>query len=227
MIVSLERAYQIFLADPSEPDSEKLTLAEYLVYSHFARIGCNVKKFIAEKPHAIESGSLQSNATSAEHVCTWNYLYKLLGHRKQISESFPNDEIDDRIKTSMNNIVKSFRPTVTDSDRGSINPRKRRMGSDSNTWRKFRKLIHNPEDRKQYFGSGSTNDFMGSQAFEKFNQIFKEIDVIDVKAPDSIDASLPNRLKFSFDFWLSTDYQRTKYCAPNIRVIVRYQKTPN
>lgn len=91
MIVSLERAYHIFLANDDTHDSTKLTKMEYLVYSHFIRFGCNLKRFKNEMPPTNESSTSSSNSNSdnnidnnvnkntSDKLYVWNYLYDLLG----------------------------------------------------------------------------------------------------------------------------------------------------
>lgn len=237
--MSLERAYQIFLADKSQSESKhKLTLTEYLVYSHFLRVGCNLKKYVQEPVYSVDD-SLQQSSTSTStqpviNAYTWNYLYELLGHRKRVFT--PNDMIDNeiyaKVKKSMNNTINMFRgknsePISNESEieidfNLTTEMTKRPLDSDDEGCsRKMMKLSHTIDDFEQYFGSGSTNDFMASRDLSKFKQIFDKINVIELKMFDMTEKCVSMSLKFSFDLWISTDYQRTKYNGPNFRIIVR------
>lgn len=250
IIVSLERGYKIFLADVSHPDQgDRLTLSEYLVFSHFARAGCNLKRFTVESTISSQgstqadtanttesSQTSQSAVTNTNHLYVWNYLYELLGHRKQV---IPLNERDNhnymKIKCSMDTIVKTFRNNCQDEcddiemkDKivnEMCENRKREFDFDAYgpSPSKLMKLSHLTDDQyvEQYFGSGSTNDFMNSYEFNKFSEMFNQIDNIKLKV-SHIDES-PNsiQLKFSFDFWTTTDCQTTKWNRPNFRIIIR------
>lgn len=222
VIVSVERAYQLFLADKSD-SSNKLTLAEYLVYSHFARVGCNLRKFTEEKKHYVDqtNSSSTSSSISSDNLYVWNYLYELLGHQKRVIILNDHDETTyRRVKSSMDDVVQNFRTSQPIEMKNETDIRKRQLECESPISKKFIKLAHRyPEDNEQYFGSGSTNDFMIGNEFEKFRDIFQKIDIIEMKNIEN-DTQLTN-LKFSFDLWISTDYQRTKFLGPNFRIIVR------
>lgn len=154
MIVSLERAYHIFLAHDTTHTSDKLTKMEYLVYAHFMRFGCNLKRFKNEMPspasksssnecHLSADGNDSSNSdstnmdnTTDDKLYVWNYLYDLLGHRRSI---LPWENIDRthyaRIKQSMNDTINNFKEDQNpyDSDTSEANdeiteppPQKRR-----------------------------------------------------------------------------------------------------
>lgn len=135
MIVSLERAYHTFLAHEHVDESKKLTKMEYLVYAHFMRFGCNLRRFKNELPSLTSSSSPPpsssaikcseyadcSNGSSNCHadnvdnytcdkLYVWNYLDDLLGHRRTIltAENIDRNHYT-RIKQSMNNIINNFK----------------------------------------------------------------------------------------------------------------------
>lgn len=141
MIVSLERAYHIFLAHDNSTmhENTKLTKMEYLVYSQFIRFGCNLKRFKNEIPpdsgssSGSGSGNTQhnnnnnndnndsdinvDNNTSDNRLYVWNYLYDLLGHRRSIlaTENIDRNQYA-RIKQSMNGIIDKYK------DQNQANP---------------------------------------------------------------------------------------------------------
>lgn len=253
----MEKAYHIFLQDKSNNENdEKLTKAEYLVYSHFMRFGCNIKKFREDKmplPVDIEIDNnqndecndmriLSTSPTIPYHFYVWNYLYELLGHKKTIITTKNIDiDLSNEIKTSMNNTIESFRSNsiiandssddvLLECDRELIlqtnqtEKRKRTIDYDSNTQfsRKSAKLNHESEYNGQYFGSGSINDFMVGNEFEKFKHIFDKIDLIQLKGTDCYSNEKPNDFKFSFDLWTTKDTKQSQCFGPNYRIIIKY-----
>lgn len=250
IIVSLERGYKIFLADDFHPDQDdRLTLSEYLVFSHFARAGCNLRRYTVESATSSQSSAqadanitessqtLQSSVSNTNHLYVWNYLYELLGHRKQV---IPINERNNKnymkIKFSMDTIVKAFRKNSRDEYDAiemkdtivneTCENRKREFDFDeySPSPSKLMKLSHVSGGQyvEQYFGSGTTNDFMNNYEFKKFSEIFNKIDIIKLKVSHIDESPNPtHKLKFSFDFWTTTDHQTIKCNRPNFRIIVR------
>lgn len=238
VIVSLEQAYHIFLRSKSDSSDERLTIAEYLVYSQFMRFGCNIKKFrgdILPSPVDSEDNDVLKNSDSLEKPSTphnlyvWNYLYELLGHRKTIvGASNLNPGAYNRVKTSMDATIGDFRHQPQAESSTSSNfpiKRKHSIDCDSNTQfsRKSIKLNHEFSHDGQYFGSGSISDFMVGNEFDKFKEIFEKINVIELKAADTFKAGTESDLRFSFDFWTSTDNTKPVTSeGPNFRIVIQY-----
>lgn len=261
MIVSLERAYHIFLAHDNTHENARLTKMEYLVYSHFIRFGCNLKRFKNEMPpkndenHSSsdsDTNNVDNNTSDSQYV--WDYLYDLLGHRRSIlaTENIDRNQYT-RIKQSMNGTINKFKdqnPTnscqsnqiVCDtnaSDEITEPPEKKRRklsnsnASNAKSATKFPELNHkNDSDSDLYFGSGSLNEFMIGNTFQRFQQIFDKIDTIELKTMDCDDDNdnkkdgtnhnhRPVTEKFSFDLWTSCDYRRSQLNPPNFRIIVK------
>lgn len=230
--MSLEHAYHLFLRPKvSASDDERLTISEYLVYSQFMRFGCNIKKFREDKTQTPESSEdtdapkepeLLAAAQIPENLYVWNYLYELLGHRKNVFASTHMDtDSYNRVKTSMDTTIHRFRDA---SQAACSVKRKRSIDYDSNTQcsRKSAKLNHdNTRHDDQYFGSGSTSDFMVGNEFEKFKEIFDKIDVIQLKAADAFDSDIQTELRFSFDLWTSKDNAKQTAAGPNFRIIIQ------
>lgn len=272
MIVSLERAYHLFLANDNKRNGTKLTKMEYLVYTHFIRFGCNLKRFKNEMPSkncgefsdssdSVSDTDMDNNISDKLYV--WNYLYDLLGHRRTILSS---ENIDrsryTRIKQSMNSIINEYKDQnrinpcqsnqiVSDSnvsDESTEPPEKRRRKlSDSNVLNveratKLPESKHRKNDSDDlYFGSGSLNDFMIGNTFQRFKQIFDKIDIIELKTMDydedddhhNTDDNVNDGAgcnhnhsstteKFSFDLWTSWDSRRSQPTnPPNFRLIVK------
>lgn len=240
VIVSLERAYHIFLnhGDSTE-NSNKLTKEEYVVYSHFMRFGCNLRRFKTEM--LPESTSKPKNHNEASKKMdtksyVWQYLHELLGYHGTINTLKNLDQNQyDEIKSSMNRIIDGFQSgSVTstncnDSTTGSSGkiPEKRKPTIDNvdrdEPALKVTKLCDNNEPDDQYFGSGATNDFMIDGAFQRFRQIFDQINVIDLKTTDFNNKrqSTTNE-RFSFDLWTSSDIRQSHHRrGPNYRLIVK------
>lgn len=264
MIVSLERAYHLFLEHDNACESTKLTKMEYLVYSHFIRFGCNLKRFKNEMPSK-DCDELSDNSSSgdsdtnmdnniSDRLYVWNYLYDLLGHRRSILES---ENIDRnryaRIKQSMNSIINDYKDQnqtnscqsnqiVSDTNASGenaeppANKRRKLSNKDAaavNCATKLPELSHEIDSDDLYFGSGSLNDFMIGNTFQRFQQIFDKIDVIELKTMDCDDdddianGSNHNHSstteKFSFDLWTSLDNRRSQQStkAPNFRLVVK------
>lgn len=233
MIVSLEQAYHLFLRPKnSAGDDERLTIAEYLVYSQFMRFGCNIQKYREDKTPTPESSEdndtpkeseLLTAAQIPENLYVWNYLYELLGHRKNIIASTNIDpESYNRVKTSMDETIHRFRDVAHAESNCSVK-RKRSIDYDSSTQfsRKSAKLNHDTGHDDQYVGSGSTNDFMVGNEFEKFKDIFDKIDVIKLKSADAFDSNIQTELRFSFDLWTSKDNTKQTTAGPNFRIIIQ------
>lgn len=238
VIVSLEQAYHIFLRPKSDSSDERLTIAEYLVYSQFMRFGCNIKKFrgdVLPSPVDSEDNDVLKNPDSLEkpptpnNLYVWNYLYELLGHRKTVvGTSNLNATEYNRVKTSMDGTIDEFRHQPQAESSTSTNfsiRRKRSIDCDSNTQfsRKSIKLNHEFSQDGQYFGSGSISDFMVGSEFDKFKEIFDKIDVIELKAADTFAADTKTDLRFSFDFWTSKDNTKPVTSeGPNFRIVIQY-----
>lgn len=217
MIVSLERAYHLFLEHDSARESTKLTKMEYLVYSHFMRFGCNLKRFKNQMPptncdeycndsHNDSDTNMDNDISDKQYV--WNYLYDLLGHRRSILES---ENIDRnryaRIKQSMNSLINKYKDqhqinscqsnqivsdTNVSADNNTEPPEnKRRKLSNSNDTAVADSATKLPESscdsNDLYFGSGSLNDFMIGNSFKRFKDVFDKIDLIELKTMDCDD----------------------------------------
>lgn len=245
MIVSLERAYHMFLAHDDTGQSDKLSKTEYIVYANFMRFGCHIRRFQNENPESNVSSkdenyaadeTMQSDA-SIQKSYIWNYLYELLGHRKTATTSSTIDTNRySAVKESMNNTIGRFKiddsietnlssvGTESNSERPVL-PEKRKFQSDTDSnapagkWAKLNDEINRDG---QYFGSGSTNDFMIGNTFQRFKQIFDQIDIIDIKKPDSYDEQKPIGEKFSFDVWAELDNRHwSQHRGPDFRLIVK------
>lgn len=243
MIVSLERAYHMFLAHDDSDQSGKLTKNEYIVYANFMRFGCHIRRFknecvvpstsTEEKSHADESDQTD---TAIQKSYIWNYLYELLGHQKT---SITSNNIDTNrysaVKESMNAIIGQFKaddsfetiPSTSETTNSeSVQfPEKRKFQCDRNSdvqaWKTV-KINQQIGSDAQYFGSGSTNDFMIGNSFQKFKQIFDKIDYIDLMKPESYDDQKPLNEKFSFDLWANLDNRNSpKHKGPDFRLIVK------
>lgn len=244
MIVSLERAYHMFLAHDNCGQNDKLTKHEYIVYANFMRFGCHIRRFKNES--SATSTSSEDECDAGESVPTdatiqksyiWNYLYELLGHRKT---AITTGSIDTTryhsVKESMNSTISKFKTdesvettpgtasTIEPSD-NAFAPAKRKLDSEipNTPALKTTKLTSKERPRDgQYFGSGSTNDFMIGSTFQKFKQIFDKIDIIDVKRPDSYDDHQSINEKFSFDLWAELDNRYwPEHKGPDFRLIVK------
>lgn len=243
MIVSLERAYHMFLAHDNNDQSGKLTKYEYIVYANFMRFGCHIRRF--KNDNFITSNTSSEDENDAdESVHTdasiqksyiWNYLYELLGHRKTaITSGSIDTNRYNTIKESMNTTIGKFKvddsfetncTTETSLETISL-PEKRKLQNNDNSNVSACKTVKLSSDKRstneQYFGSGSTNDFMIGSAFQRFKQIFTKIDVIDVKQPDSFDNEKPINEKFTFDLWAEMDNRYwNEHKGPDFRLIVR------
>lgn len=242
VIVSLERGYHMFLNHDNTHECDKLTKFEYLVYSHFMRFGCNLRRFKNDDPtFDTESSSDGDSNTDDDNIVpqksyVWNYLYDLLGHRKTaIASRNLNGECYDSIKQSMDNIIAGVKDAGSRGahaiDDGSNKlskaitvPVKRKLSMDCSSVdpaSKFIKLNHQKDVDDPYLGSGSTNDFMVGNAFQRFKQIFNQIDIIELKSMDHYDDQTPIAEKFSFDLWTSLDYRKTQRTGPNFRLIIK------
>lgn len=268
MIVSLERAYHLFLEHDNVSGSSKLTKMEYLVYAQFIRFGCNLKRFKNEMPskncddfsgNSSSDGDTNVDNNTSDRLYVWNYLYDLLDHRRSIIDSKNIDRSRyARIKQSMNGIINNYKDqnqsnscqsnqivSDTNASGESTEPpaNKRRKLSNSNAaavggaTKLQPELDHKNSDSDDlYFGSGALNDFMIGNTFQRFQQIFDKIDIIELKTmmdpDDDNDDDHQNRSrehgssteKFSFDLWTSTwDNRRSQQSAkpPDFRLIVK------
>lgn len=214
MIVSLEKAYSLFLRKSTDSaDCGKLTIDEYVVYSHFMRNGYQIQQ---TKPETDGSGShataKQSKpSTQMEQECVWNYLNELLGQQQHNSnQSSINNETYERIKASMDMTISKFRSQDTPSASGA---RKRKHEDSSDDEERVR-------DTSQYFGNEPLHSFMTGDETEKFKEIFDQIDVIQLDASEAGNKDSVGELNFSFDLWTGEGSQ------PNYRIIVqRYETT--
>lgn len=189
---------------------------EYLVYAHFMRFGCNLKRFKNELPSPLPTsppaankcsgcssnrdiGNVDNNTSDKRYV--WNYLDDLLGHRRSI---IPAENIDrnhyTRIKQSMNATIHNFKDAnPIDSDPNECGeftgpPQKRRRNCSntdaSNVERTAllsTELHHTNVSDDPYLGSGSLNAFMIGSTFKRFKEIFDKIDIIELKTIDCAD----------------------------------------
>lgn len=247
-IVSLERAYHMFLNHESSAETVlnnvvKLTKNEYIVYSHFMRFGLVHLRPFKNQAFAQANSSDNDSGTDDELDETentksyvWNYLYELLGHRKSVhgSRNWNQRRYRD-MKNSMDNIIcglKNIDQCTTNSDAciagtsDSITVgEKRKLLNTSHSIEpvsKLSKFRHRHYADDQYYGSGSTNDFMVDGTVQRFKQIFEQIEIIDLKMSDSIDKQQrPLDEQFSFDLWTSFDYRKHSNIGPNFRLIVK------
>ncbi|XP_031620760.1 uncharacterized protein LOC116339184 isoform X2 [Contarinia nasturtii] len=242
VIVSLERAYHMFLAhdNNSEHDrkeNDKLTQSEYIIFAHFMRFGCNIRRFKNEcVTVSSESKSNANDATQSdadiEKLYVWNYLYELLGHNKSVitSKSLDTNRYN-AVKNSMNATIEKIKnPNDGDDD---VESSKTNVNSVAETGdkrkidcktgepaSKLNRIDHKRNTVEQYFGSGSTNDFMVGNTFQRFKQIFDQIDYIKVKQPESFVDQKPINEKISFDLWASCDHREPQLKGPDFRLIV-------
>lgn len=273
MIVSLERAYHLFLAHDNARESAKLTKMEYLVYSHFIRFGCNLKRFKNEMPpcdgfpdDSSSDSDTKVDKNTSDSLYVWNYLYDLLGHRRSIlaTENIDRNHYT-RVKQSMDSIINTYKDqnqtnscqsnqivsdtNVSDSPEHTEPPQSKRRklsncnASSAESAAKLTESNHGNDFDDLYFGSGSLNDFMIGNTFQRFKQIFDKIDIIELKTMDYDDDDDDHRNgnenvnsgcgsshnhwstteKFSFDLWTSWDCRRTQQSTkpPNFRLIVK------
>lgn len=243
MIVSLERAYHMFLAHDDSDQSGKLTKNEYIVYANFMRFGCHIRRFKNESIVPSTSTEDKSHVDESDRTDVdiqksyiWNYLYELLGHRKT---TITSNSIDTNrygaVKESMNAIIGQFKagdsfetiPSTSETTTSeSVQfPEKRKFQCDRYSDAQACKTVRIDQQiglDAQYFGSGSTNDFMIGNTFQKFKQIFDKIDYIDVMKPESYDDQKPLNEKFSFDLWADLDNRNSlKHKCPDFRLIVK------
>lgn len=242
VIVSLERAYHMFLKHEdsldNSNDNDKLTKNEYIVYSHFMRFGCNLRRFKNENvsktspDRQMESGDSEDDGIKPY---VWSYLQELLGNRKAANSSTNLDPNRyNCVKNSMDRIIGDFRNVdstaandcVDDGTSDKVllpSKRKQNVGCDSDEpVSKSSKLCHKINSDDQYLGSGSTNDFMIDSAFHRFKSIFNKIDIIELKTMNFHGKQHnSNKERFSFDLWTSLDYRTSQYRGPNFRLIVK------
>lgn len=226
--MSLECAYHIFLAHETTEESnnrDKLTKCEYSVYSHFKRFGCNIRRFKNDDVHskvAAESGETN------EKDYVWNHLYELLGHRRSIVSRKVDLNQYNVIKIAMNSTIEQFKEekiietkqTIDPIGRKATNEKRKCLNiNDSDVPKsKLVKLTNNSNDG-QYFGSGSTSDFMVGNVFDKFKHIFNTIDVINVRKPYSKKNQNKTNERISFDLWASLDHSQSN--GPDYRLIIK------
>lgn len=241
IIVSLERAYHMFLAHENNPnEGNKLTKSEYIVYGHFMRFGCNIRRFKNESYMSSDSESdsvdLAQTSTDIQKSYIWHNLYELLGHGKSAISSNSIDTCRYKmVRDAMNTIIYQFKGDGTGKTKSNdptneinkqcstLDKRKLSDGSANDVPAcKLTKIDFKRKTNGQYFGSGSTNDFMVGNTFQRFKQIFDKIDYIDVKKPDAYDfSSQPINGKFSFDLWASFDHRKPQFNGPDFRLIVK------
>lgn len=242
MVVSLECAYHMFLTHEITSEysnnTEKLTKCEYLVYSHFKRFGCNIRRFKNDSTSLSSQGNAKDVDESSQLDKThlkdyiWNHLYELLGHRKSVISGKVNDNRSSDIKLAMNTTIQKFkhnaciqtdpRSDITETCKKNIGHKKRQCSNASDSdvpVTKSVKLAHTSD--YQYFGSGSTNDFMVGNVFLQFKNIFSKVDYIDVRKPYSYDNQKKINERFSFDLWDSLDKQ-CQSTGADYRLIIKY-----
>lgn len=221
MMVSLERAYSLFLRKSTDAsDCGKLSRAEYAVYSHFMREGYIVQAHCPESP---ESGSSSVGTKSDKpnrpepdsqtQQCIWKYLFELLGQQQHATKHADVDsETYEKVKRSMDNTISRFKSQDTMQDSGS---RKRKHDDEGES---SSEGIHNPN---QYFGSGRLNAFMIGDERTKFKRVFDEIDIIQLNANDPTESDPSNgTLNFSFDLWTDGVFKKTEIPDPHYRMVV-------
>lgn len=202
------------------------------------RFGCNIRRFKVQSN--IESSSdedidIDEYNEASRKAYIWNHLYELLGHKKSVilPQNIDQNQYG-AIKNSMNAIVSQFRnvnsippsssTSTVDTDEQMATPTKRKLSNASDTGApksKTKKLSRKNGTNGQYLGSGSTNDFMVGNTFQKFAHIFNQIDYIDVRPPDSYANQKPINEKISFDLWTSLDIRQCRIERPDFRLIVK------
>lgn len=208
------------------------------------RFGCNLRRFKNDSmakytESSSDDGKNDTDASVSSSIVyksyVWNYLNELLGHRKSVIASKNVDHsCYNRIKDSMNGIIAGFknanscRPNLVGPSVNATEPgtklEKRKIAEDCSSDMpkpKMAKFSHKKDLDDPYLGSGSTNDFMMGNTFQRFKQIFDKIDIIELKTMDFYDNQEPINEKFSFDLWTSLDYRERQYTGPNFRLIVR------
>lgn len=262
VILSLEKAYHIFLRDEfiESDDDIKMTLHEYLVYSQFMRCGYFVKRHKQETDKDCSSDDNEERTTNNKstenqtqplkisQLCTFNYLYELLNHRKCIISTHAiQKQSYEEIKESMDNIISNFhgdtfefKPPIATSSTKSVNdnytessveenlPKKRKASNDFDAPNQTKKIAKiDVIENDQYYGTKETNSFMVGSEFKQFQNVFNKIDVIRLKTVDDSDdvddkyiEKHPSNLKFSFDFWTFDGINKTKTESPQFRIVV-------
>lgn len=219
MVVSLERAYSLFLRKSTDAsDCGKLSRAEYAVYSHFMREGYIVQAHSPEsqgESSRISTKSDKSNQTNPDtqtQQCIWKYLFELLGQQQHAMQRADVDsETYERVKRSMDNTISKFKPQ--DVLRDSV-PRKRKHDDGETS---SGGLHHSNHD----FGSGRLNAFMIGDERTTFKRVFDEIDIIHLNANDSTENDPSNgTLNFSFDLWTDGVFKKTEIPDPHYRIAV-------
>lgn len=212
-------------ASEESNNRQKLTKWEYLVYSHFKRFGCNIRRF---KNDAGFSGNRGEANETKEKDYVWNNLYELLGHRKSVVSGKIDLNQYNTIKLAMNSTIEQFKEDnsiqtdqITHTMERKVTNEKRKclnINDSDMPKSKLLKLSHSSNDG-QYFGSGSTSDFMVGNIFQKFKDVFNKIDYIDVRKPHSNENQNKINEKISFDLWTSLDHSQSK--GPDYRLIIK------
>lgn len=192
--------------------------------------------FKIDKFPFLSSNYCQNNSDNSqmdtEKSYIWNHLYELLGQNKSViaSSSFDSNRYN-AVKKSMKATIKKIQfgedgDNSSDEDDDSNTTEtgtKRKLPSacksDASAC-KLSRIDHEQNAVEQYFGSGSTNNFMVGNTFQRFQQIFDKINYIKVKKPESFDNQKSISEKISFDLWASRDHQEPQLKGPDFRLIV-------
>lgn len=216
VIVSLERAYSLFLRKTSDAvDGDKLSAEEYSVYSHFMRSGYNIQQHRPESnagSSVKERKSNQSDSSSQTQQSIWNYLYELLGQPQNVSKRLNvNMEMNERVKVAMDSTIVQFRPQKVETN--SL-PSKRKHSVNVATTSDERRKTN------EYFGTGRLNAFMAGERRDDFQKIFDKIDIIQLHDNEVSEVDPSETLNISFDLWTDGIYKKSENSMPNYRIVV-------
>lgn len=198
MILSVERAYSIFLKNPKNSDEkDKLSHEEYAVYSHLCRCGYIVQRFKLNDFNQLASKADQKSS-SVKELCVWHYLHELLGQPKQ-TDLRQQPQIFDKVKRSMDNIIKSFREPA---NRNNLSLKRQKSSQE---------IV----DKSKKFRSENlqSND-------ESFLLNFDSIEIIKIEANTTNELSHDDSLRISFDLWTDGTFKKSKSSPPNYRIVV-------
>lgn len=201
VILSLERAYSLFLRDYSSNGRDKLSLEEYAVYSTFSRNGFCVQRHKGDRHmtnSATETSNYSSTMLSETQNCIWTNLFSLLGLKNNRQDKNCDDEVLQKMKTSMNATIDQFR-----SVHGNDGKRKSEGDSESSTAK-----------RLKCDESLSTN----------FADTFNRLNVIKLESGENVgdidDDEHYSQLNYTFDVWTDGSYKKSKRSTPNYRFVV-------
>lgn len=213
MIVSLERAYNLFLRKSTDSVAcGKLSKEEYAVYSHFMRSGYTIQEHKPEDDSTNSNTSSRTDQTdtrSQTEQCIWNYLFELLGQQQHATKrSNIDSEIYEKVKSSMNNTISGIKTQNTKQN--TVSQKRKHEDDDEMT-----------STTNQYFGTESLNAFMLGDGQNKFRKVFDKIDIIQLNAKDPEESDSSEMLNFSFDLWTDGVYKKTENSEPNYRIVVQ------